>query len=568
MPTNIILCALKCRQVYLQCVLPAFTATAAALHRLSGVRQQLGQLHGCPSFAHMMQQNSLSAGPEAAIDFLQQLAAAVKPLAEAQLAAALSAQRDSSAEGSTPWPPSNPAEHVSEVEPFDSPVSDPQTATQSSSGAAVAAAVSPWDVDYLLTPQNSADQSTVDLTVFETRLHLANVLENFNGILSRLLAVQIQPSKRAVADAAPGPSSDQVLEYVAIDTVTRSQLGLLYIELDAGYGTRLLRYGNCQQSAVSSRGPDSAVTEQEVAAQNDGQDEHDLPAVSIGLQFATTSLTAVGSLREVLHELGHALHLLLSSGQAHMHFGGLFWPKDIIEFPSMLFERFCLHPSTVALLLRDPATGEPLDLKAATRVSAAYRKAHYSAYGYHEKVLTALSDQLLAASAPSADPGHWWRAVWAQFGTGMATSTPCPNFDIPSASVEDSAEEVDGRGSCRLRVELLSGLPASAKQLSLLPVVAHQRGMYYIYMYSWCISSALWESVVDPVLGELHAGPKPAAVAPASHAPLRDLFQSGCSTDPATLISRLAGDNVWQRYDDGSVAPRINQQHLVEWLQL
>ena len=131
-------------------------------------------------------------------------------------------------------------------------------------------------------------------------------------------------------------------------TVQETQAcGTLYIDPGGGYGARQLTF--CSRS-------------------NDDGDRGDAPSVSLGLHWKWPGGQSEGlpALWELLHELGHGLHLLLSSQPGSSireaadtadtrpvlkHFGGLHLPLDILEVPSMLMEKLAMDPDCLQVLL-------------------------------------------------------------------------------------------------------------------------------------------------------------------------------------------------------------------------
>ena len=157
--------------------------------------------------------------------------------------------------------------------------------------------------------------------------------------------------------------------------------GVLYVDPGGGYGARQLNF-----SSSNSRRPNAggAVSQQQAAL------PIDQPAVSLGLMWRWPGGMADGlpALWELLHELGHGVHLLLSSQrQPHSptqsdtgiagstgrgnaatpdgesdgeigtrsdfkHFGGLHLPLDILEVPSTFMEKLAMHPATLQVSRR------------------------------------------------------------------------------------------------------------------------------------------------------------------------------------------------------------------------
>ena len=158
--------------------------------------------------------------------------------------------------------------------------------------------------------------------------------------------------------------------------------GVLYIDPGGGYGARQLHFGSSSGGRHPSAG--NAVSQQQVSL------PVDLPAVSLGLMWRWPGGKPDGlpALWELLHELGHGVHLLLSSqrqppsppqfdtsketrsGRSNAvmpdgnsdgkisssggfkHFGGLHLPLDMLEVPSTFMEKLAMHPATLQVSSR------------------------------------------------------------------------------------------------------------------------------------------------------------------------------------------------------------------------
>ena len=214
--------------------------------------------------------------------------------------------------------------------------------------------------------------------------------------------------------------------------------GTLYLDPGGGYGARQLHFSRSglQDSANSTTSTRSEGIE--------------VPCVSLGLRWRWPHGAADGlpALWELLHECGHALHLLLSSsartdtraragnsdssfssddvgsvaggacdsgsvtGPVWKHFSGLHLPLDLLEVPSTLMEQLAMHPRTLAVILgvqesthgnsvvleqgamsaQETGTqgqdegGGRLSYGVVCQLAEQYRAQHYNALGFQEQV--------------------------------------------------------------------------------------------------------------------------------------------------------------------------------------
>ena len=102
------------------------------------------------------------------------------------------------------------------------------------------------------------------------------------------------------------------------------------------------------------------------------------------------------------HEFGHALHALLSETRYPSAFGTAV-PRDVVEFPSQLNEKWALHPEVLSSYARHVDTGEPLptDLAKQLRGQGSFGQG----YATTEYLGAALLDQAWHTLAPGEVPG-------------------------------------------------------------------------------------------------------------------------------------------------------------------
>ena len=102
------------------------------------------------------------------------------------------------------------------------------------------------------------------------------------------------------------------------------------------------------------------------------------------------------------HEFGHALHALFSEAR-YPSASGTAVPRDVVEFPSQLNEKWALHPEVLAGYARHVDTGEPLPPELAEQLSG--QGTFGQGYATTEYLGAALLDQAWHTLAPGEVPG-------------------------------------------------------------------------------------------------------------------------------------------------------------------
>jgi len=155
---------------------------------------------------------------------------------------------------------------------------------------------------------------------------------------------------------------------------------------------------------------------------------------------------------ELGHEMGHAIHLLLSSASlaataaataaqpgttttansggttapsssaaaaaaASPHLSGRFIPPDLLELPSALFERTLLNPTALTALCRDARSGAPLAPAPAAALAAHFRARYGGALAVQDRVCAALAEQLMGLFPGDTMGEDTWGAVWDAFSS-------------------------------------------------------------------------------------------------------------------------------------------------------
>ena len=102
------------------------------------------------------------------------------------------------------------------------------------------------------------------------------------------------------------------------------------------------------------------------------------------------------------HEFGHALHALFSEAR-YPSASGTAVPRDVVEFPSQLNEKWALHPEVLAGYARHVDTGEPLPPELAEQLRG--QGTFGQGYATTEYLGAALLDQAWHTLVPGEVPG-------------------------------------------------------------------------------------------------------------------------------------------------------------------
>ena len=113
------------------------------------------------------------------------------------------------------------------------------------------------------------------------------------------------------------------------------------------------------------------------------------PAVVLGLQSRgclSDQHLSLG-LWELCHELGHALHMILSASSSSFHHHQAPWlPVEVLELPSTLMEGLVMRPGTLRVMCRHRDSGEQLSMEMAEKLAKYMKAAWYNPVVYHHMV--------------------------------------------------------------------------------------------------------------------------------------------------------------------------------------
>lgn len=170
-----------------------------------------------------------------------------------------------------------------------------------------------------------------------------------------------------------------------------------------------------------------------------------------------------------MHEIGHALHSLLSETSLQ-HLSGTRGTVDFVEFPSHLFEHFVLDPQCLALYASHAQTRAPMPVS----LQETHRKtvsnfAHFEAV---QQLMYAAIDQAFYSCSPKAD----WSEEHARLEVQQHLSSALARFDN------------DLHGPFNGPFSGLLGL----SRISRFDHLVHYGGSYYCYLFNRALSAHVW----------------------------------------------------------------------------
>ena len=218
--------------------------------------------------------------------------------------------------------------------------------------------VEPWDIGFyssLLKAQSGYDPNEIS-----QYLTLSRCLEAMQILCRDLFGIQMVEQPIPDSDRWDGVVSSshndeaRVRCFVVKEEETGRSLGTMYLDLHPRPG----KYGHAAHFTVRCgcivNGVDTAEKEQDNV-----QAIHQLPIVALvcNLSSGEGSLSH-GDVETLFHEMGHALHSLLSR-TSFQHVSGTRTAMDFVETPSHLIENYVWDPTFLSILAVD-ARGNPI----------------------------------------------------------------------------------------------------------------------------------------------------------------------------------------------------------------
>jgi intermediate peptidase len=232
-----------------------------------------------------------------------------------------------------------------------------------------------WDLDFLMSRARSKACGT-DETELAAYFELEAALGGLQLVLSQAFDLSLSPS--AAADGELWHAS--VRKLLLSRRSSGAPLGVLYLDLfpRAGKSSQPALYTLRSGTHGGAAGGTATAAAATVGAStgNDGHGDEQqllhrhLPAAALVINLprprgpgcderSGAALLAPRLLETLYHEIGHAMHALLSRTETQ-HFSGTRVPLDFVEVPSLLMERFATEPRVLTHWARHHATDAPL----------------------------------------------------------------------------------------------------------------------------------------------------------------------------------------------------------------
>ena len=420
-------------------------ANGALLREILEARVELAAILGATSFAHLVlggPGEALAETPEAAEAFLEDLLLRVRPRAEAEARELLRLKSRLRLPGGDPG------------------------------------ALRPWD-RVLLTSHAKAEACGVDAVAVSEYLSLENSFQGLALVLERLTGIEMVEE-----EVPPGAAWAPGLRAFALQHPEEGRLGLVLMDL-------LPRPGKYPHSAhftlrSGRRLPDGA---------------YQLPIAALVCSFRGSKgssrqspLLLPSELDTLFHEFGHALHSVLSRAE-FQHLSGTRGPKDFVEVPAKIFERYASCAAVLPLFAKHCHTGAALPQAEAHALQRA--STVFSGLDLQQQALFSLMDLRYAGSnPPEIGDGDLFR----EHGS----------LEVPQGWERRFSHFVD------------------------------YGGMYYSYLYARCLAAEFWRK---------HCSGDP--LGPAAGRALRRLLNQGCAGDSIALLREVLGPDALAKRGGG-----------------
>jgi len=340
----------------------------------------------------------------------------------------------------------------------------------------------PWDLPFLLHRCKENRSPTQNREISEY-LTYSGLMRGVDHILSKLLGLSF---------VAETPESGEVWHPSVQKYTVREKdkiLGIMYLD-------PFSRPGKAIQSAQFTLQGSKRL---------DGGEQTPMTCLVFALPPAANMGLPVSYAVTFMHEIGHALHSLLSE-TTMQHLSGTRGTVDFVEFPSHLFEHFVLDPSCLTAYATHHKNGSPMpkELKEAYRVGRA-KLSHIDAT---QHLMYAAMDQAFYSYVPP--PGAE------------------PDVSALHQHMSEALAPFEFSGPFNGSFIDLLGLSKPSK----FDHLVHYGGSYYCYLYNRALSAHVWRQgfEADPFSAE-------------SGSRLREFFRRGSVVQSLGAIEALCGSS-------------------------
>lgn len=351
-------------------------------------------------------------------------------------------------------------------------------------GAAMSSQLRPWDRDWVIQRTMSSEISK-SIHQIHNIFNIEGFLSGMSALLENLMGLQL-----VVVDMPRGESwGPKVMKVCVTDKNSGEKFGTVYLDL-------LQRPGKFGGAALFTLRCGRLL--------DDGS--YQLPKVALVANIGSDNFLSFGELETLCHELGHALHSILSRTQLQ-HLSGTRGPQDVIEVPSHVFERFASDPHALSLMARHSGASNHNKVSEKLFSGLKRKREHCAALKLKKTVEMCLMDQYM----------HGGGVQKEGFGSLSDVSRYMEEFGI---------DNYGGSVFPPVRFSHLVGYG----------------GNYYSYLFANCIASEIWGNAQPgnengwPSRIVLHdqmlrtGGAKPAKQY------IQDIFGSHCSTQLVTVL--------------------------------
>ncbi|KAI5853510.1 hypothetical protein BZA05DRAFT_372750 [Tricharina praecox] len=339
------------------------------LEKLLKRRTELATLVGCESFGQHTLMDKMAGTPDAVMQFLEALATANLPAAQAEFNTLTKLKRDQG----------------------------------------IAGTLEPWDRDYYASKLTFAlrdrSKSDHDLSAY---FSLGTVMQGLSRLFTRLYGVRFIPRE-------PSPGETWNSDVRRLDVVSESDgpIAVVYCDLfermgknpnPAHFTVRCSRHipeSEIAESALLGERADDGMAS---AIRAGTSDLYQLPTIALICDFPRPinrkpTLLNFREVQTLFHEMGHAVHSMLGRTSLH-NVAGTRCATDWAELPSVLMEHFARDPTVLSLFARHYSTDEPLPYAQLQHRLA--RDELLEASETRHQILLALLDQHYYTSLPLA----------------------------------------------------------------------------------------------------------------------------------------------------------------------
>ena len=373
-------------------------AQTRLLESLLSARSELAHLTGFATFSMRSLRGTMAETPELAVEFLESLADSVREKAAAEV------------------------KLLGEVKQQNSETKSEQ--------------IWPWDTSYYGGIARH-EICSVGGTQLAPYFSLGACIEGLSDLFTDLYGIRL----REVADVGLGELWCSDVRKLSVEHETEGELGTIYCDLFERPGKP---HHDCHFTVRGGR------------QLPDGSYQHPVVVLMLNLpppRGTIPSLLTLGSVENLFHEFGHAMHSMLGRTR-YQHVTGTRCPTDFAEVPSVLMEYFANDVRVLSRFARHWQTGETVPLDDLHRLLNSRRS--FAASEIQQQVYYSLVDQAYHGKYPVE---------------GQTTASLANNL--------------------QLRYHSLQPVPSTAWQLRFGHFVGYA-ARYYSYLMSRAVAAGLW----------------------------------------------------------------------------